>query len=128
MLTCSARYQKIHYLRQMMCQVGFYPKLLLARSNMLSSKIHNNFLIFEGSHWGASTVKYTTPLLSIGLSENDLEPYTHFEFFVEKNQKHLKNTLIYKAKHFIFINIFFKKNLHILKDGASNVQVGTLNM
>jgi hypothetical protein len=46
---------------------------------------------------GASTVKYTSPLTWIGLSESDSNPYTNFEFCEGKNHKHLKNTLIYKA-------------------------------
>jgi hypothetical protein len=47
---------------------------------------------------GTSTVKYTTPLPCIGLMEGDSKLYTNFEFCEGKNDEHLKNTLIYKAK------------------------------
>jgi hypothetical protein len=47
---------------------------------------------------GASTVKYTTALAYIGLSESVSKPYTNFKFCEGKNHKDLRNTLIYKAK------------------------------
>ena len=56
------------------------------------------------------------------LSETNSKLYTNFEFCEGKNHKHFKNTLIYKAKQKILTKKF-KKNLHILKDGASGVQV-----
>ena len=49
-----------------------------------------------------STIKYTTPLPCISLSESDSKLYTNFEFCEGTNSKHLKNTLIYKAKQFMF--------------------------
>ena len=54
---------------------------------------------------GASTVKYTTSLPSIDLSENDSKAYN----FEGKNHKHLKNTLIYKAKRFMLTNKISRK-------------------
>ena len=50
---------------------------------------------------GASTVKYTTPLPCIGVSESDSKLYTRLEFYEGNNHKHLKNTLVYKAKQFV---------------------------
>ena len=72
---------------------------------------------------GASMVKYTTPLPYICLSECDSKMYIIFESCEEKNHKHLRNTLIYKAKQFMFLklNTFSKKCLHILGDSASSV-------
>jgi hypothetical protein len=70
---------------------------------------------------------YTTPLPCIGSSEIDSKLFTNFEFFVkEKNHKYLKNTLIYKAKQVLLMIFFLKRSLHILEDGASNVQVEIL--
>ena len=37
----------------------------------------------------------------IVFSESGLKLYTNFEFCEEKNHKHLKDILIYKAKQFI---------------------------
>ena len=73
-------------------------------------------------------VKYTTPLSCKGLSESDSKLYTNFEFGEGKNHKRLKNTLIYKTKQFLLTICFLKKNLHILENGANNVQVDLLNM
>ena len=47
---------------------------------------------------GVSIVNYTTPLPCTGLSKSDSELYINFGFCEGKNFKHLKNTLIYKAK------------------------------
>ena len=47
---------------------------------------------------GASIVKYTTPLPCNGLSDSDTKLFTNFEFCEGTNHKHLKNTLIHKAK------------------------------
>ena len=52
-------------------------------------------------------------LLTLNLCEGD-------------NCKHLKDTLIYKAKKFMLTIVFFK-SLHILEGSASSVQVGILN-
>ena len=76
---------------------------------------------------GASTMKYTTPSSCMSLRESDSKLYNNFEFYEGKYQKHLENTLIYKAKNF-FDNLFLKKSLHILEDNASSVQVDILSM
>ena len=39
-----------------------------------------------------------------------------------KNHKHLNNTLIYKAKHYLD-RLYFTYCLHILQGGASSVQI-----
>ena len=57
-------------------------------------------------------VKYTTPLPCIGLSESDSKLYTNFEFCEGKNHKHLKNTLIYKAKQFMLTIVFQEKSTY----------------
>ena len=57
-------------------------------------------------------VKYTTPLPYIGLSASVSKLYTNFELCRGKNHKHLKNTLIYKAKQFI-LTICFSRKLYI---------------
>ena len=75
---------------------------------------------------GASMYKYTTPLPCITLSESDSKLYIKFGFCEGKNQRQLKNSLIYIIKQFMFPN-FFKKSLHILEDSASSVQVNKLN-
>ena len=72
-------------------------------------------------------VKYTIPLSCRGLSESNSKLYTNFEICGGKNHKHLKNTLIYNAKKFM-LTTKFKKSLQILEDGASSVQVDTLNI
>ena len=84
-------------------------------------------LAFFPHNWGVSTVKYTTPLPSIGLSESDSKIYMNLSFVLKKIINSWKNTLIYKAKQFM-LTIFFKKSLHTLKDNASSVQVNILNM
>ena len=58
--------------------------------NGLDHMTHNSNLVFPSAHmdalprtptpWGASIMKYTTPLLCIGLSESDSKLYTNFEF------------------------------------------------
>ena len=75
-----------------------------------------------------STVKCTTSYLAKILSEGISQLYIDYEFSERKFHKNLKNILIYKAKHFMLIQFFFEKTLHILKDGASSVQVDILNM
>ena len=55
---------------------------------------------------GASTVKYTTPLPYIGLSESDSKLYANFEFC--EKYKHLENILIPKIKQFM-LTIFFEE-------------------
>ena len=76
----------------------------------------------------ASTVKCTTPLPCISLSESDLKLYTNFEFCEGKYYKHLRNTLICKAKYFMVINFFSRKVYIYFEDNASSVQVNILNM
>ena len=56
---------------------------------------------------GASMVKYTTPLPSIGLSESVSQLYINFEFYERRNHKHLKNTFIHKAEQFIVVHLQF---------------------
>ena len=65
------------------------------------------FLEFRFPDWGASTVKYTTLVPCISLSESDLKLYNNIKCYEGKYHKHLKNTLIYKAKQFMLT----KKNL-----------------
>ena len=55
---------------------------------------------------GANMVKYITPLPYTCLSESVSKLYTNFEFCEGKNHKHLKNTLIYKAKQFMLTKLF----------------------
>ena len=62
---------------------------------------------------GTSTVRYITPLPCIGLSESDSKLSIKFIFCEEKNLKHLKNNLIYKAKKFM-LTIFFSRDAYIL--------------
>ena len=59
------------------------------------------------------------------LSESNSILYIKFEFCEEKNQWHIKFMLIYKAKQ-LWWQKNSKKNLHILEDGASGVQVGDI--
>ena len=73
-------------------------------------------------------VKYTTSLPCIGLSESDLRLYPNFEFCEGKNHKHLENTFDVQSQAIYVDNKKFKKSLHILEDGVSNVQVEILNM
>ena len=56
-----------------------------------------------------------------------LKIHANFEFFEWKIHKHLKNTLIYKAKQFMFTKKEIKKSPHILEDGASSLQVDILD-
>ena len=58
-------------------------------------------------------------------NESDSKLYNNFEFCEEKYHRHFKNILIYKAKK-IRWQKDFKKNLHILEDGANGVQVGDI--
>ena len=63
-----------------------------------------------------------TPLPYIDLNESNSKLYTKYEFCEGNNLKHLKNTLIYKAKQFIF-DKKIKKYLLILENNESSVQV-----
>ena len=65
--------------------------------SMLMS-IGPNSIPSSGSTNDANTVKWTTLVPWIGLSENVTKLYINFEFCEGENHKHLKNTLIYKAK------------------------------
>ena len=58
---------------------------------------------------GASTVKYIAPLHCISLNERVSKLYAIFEFYEEKNHKHLKNILIYKAKQFMLTKQISRK-------------------
>ena len=71
-----------------------------------------------------STVKYTTPLPRISLSES---LYTNFEICEGKNNKHLKNMLIYKANQFMLTKKNFKKSVHLLEDCVSGAHIDILN-
>ena len=59
------------------------------------------------------------------LSESDSKLYTDLEFCEEKNHRHFKTIMIYKAKQFM-MGKNSKKSLHILEDGTSGVQVGDI--
>jgi hypothetical protein len=61
---------------------------------------------------GTSSVKYKTPLPCISLSESDTKIYYKFEFCEGKHHKHLRNTLIYKAKQFKLPNVFFSRKVY----------------
>ena len=73
------------------------------------------FLEFCFPDWGASTVKYTTLVPCIGLSENDLKLYTNFECCEGKFHKHLKITLIYKAKQFMLTIKIQEKSTYFIR-------------
>ena len=73
-----------------------------------------------------STVKYTTPLSCMSLSESDSKLYNNFELCEGKNHKHSETILIHKAKIF-FNKLFLKISLHVIEDNASSVQVNILN-
>ena len=75
---------------------------------------------------GASTVKWTALDPCSGLSESDPKLYTNFEFYEIEIHEHLENIWIYKAKRFMFTNLFFKQHVCILEDGASGEQVGDI--
>ena len=64
-------------------------------------------------------VKYTTPLPSVGLSESDSKLLTNFKFCEWKKLKHLKKHIDLQSRAIFFDKNNFKKNLHILVDGAS---------
>jgi hypothetical protein len=73
---------------------------------------------------GASMVKWTAPISFIGLSESDLKLYTKFDC-EGKNHKHFKIDLQSLQKNHV-LQIVFKKSLHILEHGASDVRVGDI--
>ena len=58
------------------------------------------------------------------LSESDSKLYTNFEFCEERNHRHFSK--YWSTKPSNLWNVFFKKSLHILEDGASGVQVGNI--
>ena len=49
----------------------------------------------------------------MGLSESDSKLYATFDFYDKKNHKHLKNTLIYKAKQFMLTKTIWVPNTTI---------------
>jgi hypothetical protein len=69
-------------------------------------------------------LKWTALDPCLVFSESDIKLYTNFEFCEGKNHIHFKNTPIYKAKQTMTTTKNSKKNLHILEDGTSGVQVG----
>ena len=72
-----------------------------------------------------STVKYTTPLPYIGLSESSSNLYT-ISFLCKSNHRNLKTHWYAKPSN-LGCQTNFKKSLHILDDSASSVQVDILN-
>ena len=70
-------------------------------------------------------VKYPTPVPWISLSESDSKLYTTFEICEGENHKHLKNTLIYKAKQFMLIICFFQETSTYFRrhSGSSLVKI-----
>lgn len=60
---------------------------------------------------GTNTIKYTTPLSCIGLSDSCSELKTNFELYEGKNHKQLKTTLIYKAKQCVLKIHFQEKSI-----------------
>jgi hypothetical protein len=75
---------------------------------------------------GASTVKWTTSDPCLVLSESDSILHIKFEYYEVKNHRHFKNILIYKPKQFMMATKISKKNLHILGDTGSGVEVGDI--
>ena len=75
---------------------------------------------------GASTVKYTTSLPYIGLSEINSKLYNKFKFCEGINHKHLKKHIDLQSQTIHVDKKHFEKCLHILEDSASNVQVDIL--
>ena len=75
---------------------------------------------------GASTVKWTTLDLCLGLNESDRKLYTTFEFYEIEIYEHLENIWIYKVKQFMFTKNNSKQRISILEDGASGEQVGDI--
>ena len=60
------------------------------------------------------------------LSESDSILCINFEFCEEKNHRHFKIILIYKAKQFMMTKTNPVKVYIYLEDGASGVQVGDI--
>ena len=58
---------------------------------------------------GANTVKWTNPDPCLVLSGSDSILCTNFEFREEKNHRHFKNILIYKAEQFMMTKKFQEK-------------------
>ena len=75
---------------------------------------------------GANKVKWTTHDPCLVLSESVSMLCSNYEFCEKKNHRHLKNISIYEAKHFLMTKKKSKKNLHILEDGANDVQVSDI--
>ena len=71
-------------------------------------------------------VKWTSPNTCLVLSESISKLHTSFEFYEEKSHRHFKkfNDLQSQATYDDRTN--FKKSLHNLEDGASDVQVGDI--
>ena len=62
------------------------------------------------------------------MSESVSKLYTHYEFCERKCHKKYEKHIALQSQAFYVDRIFFRKSLHILKDGASSVQVDILNM
>jgi hypothetical protein len=60
----------------------------------------------------ASTVKWTTHDRCLVLSESVSKLYTNFECREEKNYKHIKKILIYKAENFMMEKKFQEKSTY----------------
>jgi hypothetical protein len=68
---------------------------------MISGNTLSSFYLNIIFPTGASMVKWTTLDPCLVFSEIHSKLYTYFEFCEEKNHKHFKNILIYKAKQII---------------------------
>ena len=76
--------------------------------------------------WGASMVKYATPLPCIGLSESD-PVYIQTLSLLRKISETISKDVDLQSQEIYVDSFFFKKSLHILEGSASSVQVDILN-
>ena len=104
-----------------------FPKFLIWWTNEGGVKLSGNIATLSDGRGVQAWSNTQLPLPCIGINESDSKLYTNFELCEEINHKHLKNTLIYKAKQFMLPKKKFKKSLYILEDTASSVQVDILN-
>ena len=75
----------------------------------------------------ASTVQWITPDPCLVLSESDSILYADFKYCEENNHRHSKRTYwSTKPSNLGWQKSNSKKNLHILGDGASGVQVSDI--
>ena len=75
---------------------------------------------------GASMVRWTTPDPCLVLSDRDWKLYTNFEFCEEKNHIHVKKHIGLQSHAILWWQKNSMKNLHILEDRASGVQIGDI--